>query len=70
MNKKSLQQKNKNIVVCNYCLGIIPKKHKKICADCGKIFCKLCLTEVGKDFLCNECLVYFMKHKVRVVITK
>jgi len=70
MSKKGLQKKNQHIIICNYCLNIMPIKHKIECSDCGNNFCKNCLTILGNDKLCNECLIYFMRNKVRMVITK
>lgn len=54
---------------CNYC-NYPYKKGKLIkCSNCEKLFCKQCLTDVGKrSFFCISCCINMLRNNVDLLI--
>lgn len=70
VDMKTLQKKKHKITVCRYCYNVIPLKHTMKCTDCKNVFCRPCLTNIDSNPLCNDCLVEFVREKIRWIITK
>lgn len=70
LNSQELK-KAKKIKFCSYCQT--PKEKDKLikCEKCQSEFCIKCLTDIGnKRYLCNDCIIRYIREDVILIIEK